>query len=238
MVLENTRHGPELCLGAVAASYPPQCGGVPVTNWDWDAVAGVERAHGSTWGVYEVIGTYNGDSFTLTEPPRPPQRTEGPPETKSNPFATPCPPPPGGWRVVDPTKVSFEAVRAARAAAAAEPDFGGHWVDQRGGSNDPNLAVLNFSFTGDLERHEADLRAIWGGLLCVTLAKRRSADLRIVQNELAQDDTLRLLSVGSGTIDGVVELTVVYDDGSIQARLNDAYGDGVVKVTSALKPIT
>ena len=27
--------GPELCLGAVAESWPPQCGGPPVLGWDW-----------------------------------------------------------------------------------------------------------------------------------------------------------------------------------------------------------
>jgi hypothetical protein len=24
-----------LCLGAMAMSYPPQCGDVPIANWDW-----------------------------------------------------------------------------------------------------------------------------------------------------------------------------------------------------------
>src|SRR5690349_6784511 len=30
----------ELCLGAVAESYPPQCSGLPITNWSWDGVEG------------------------------------------------------------------------------------------------------------------------------------------------------------------------------------------------------
>jgi hypothetical protein len=26
---------PELCLGDVALSYPPQCSGIPLKGWDW-----------------------------------------------------------------------------------------------------------------------------------------------------------------------------------------------------------
>ena len=33
----------ELCLGAVAESYPPQCSGIPLTDWSWDGVDGCER---------------------------------------------------------------------------------------------------------------------------------------------------------------------------------------------------
>src|SRR5688572_3418701 len=36
IVLEDDSHGPELCLGGVALSLPPQCGGVPLANWEWD----------------------------------------------------------------------------------------------------------------------------------------------------------------------------------------------------------
>ena len=32
-VLQNRDHGPELCLGIVLTSFPPQCGGLPITNW-------------------------------------------------------------------------------------------------------------------------------------------------------------------------------------------------------------
>ncbi len=31
----------ELCLGAVADSYPPQCSGIPVANWSWDGTRGL-----------------------------------------------------------------------------------------------------------------------------------------------------------------------------------------------------
>lgn len=63
------RDAAELC-GAVAESYPPQCGGLPVTGWDWGAVEH-EEASGVRWGSYLVTGTFDGKSFVLTEDPVP-----------------------------------------------------------------------------------------------------------------------------------------------------------------------
>lgn len=59
----------ELCLGAIMESYPPQCSGVPITNWTWDGVEGFESSGDVTWGSYAVQGTYDGESFTVTEAP-------------------------------------------------------------------------------------------------------------------------------------------------------------------------
>ena len=63
------RDAAELC-GAVAESYPPQCGGLPVSGWDWDAVEH-DEAEGVRWGSYLVTGTFDGKSFVLTEDPVP-----------------------------------------------------------------------------------------------------------------------------------------------------------------------
>ena len=60
------KHGAMLCLGAMAMSYPPQCGDVPIANWNWDAVEGEEKASGASWGQYHVVGTYDGEIFTVT----------------------------------------------------------------------------------------------------------------------------------------------------------------------------
>jgi hypothetical protein len=59
----------ELCLGAVAESYPPQCGGMPITNWSWDDVEGSETSGDITWGSYAVQGSYDGEAFTVSQPP-------------------------------------------------------------------------------------------------------------------------------------------------------------------------
>ncbi|RIJ50965.1 hypothetical protein DZG00_10660 [Clavibacter lycopersici] len=63
--------GAELCLGGVGESLPPVCGGPRIEGWDWAGVEGEESVSGSTWGDYEVFGTWDGTTFTLTRTPEP-----------------------------------------------------------------------------------------------------------------------------------------------------------------------
>ncbi len=65
----DTGNGAQLCLGPVAESYPPQCSGIPLEGWSWDDVDGSDSANGTTWGAYAVQGTYDGEVFTVTQPP-------------------------------------------------------------------------------------------------------------------------------------------------------------------------
>lgn len=70
-VLQVEEEPAQLCLGAVAESYPPQCSGPEVVGWDWEAVDLEETASGVTWGTYAVTGTWDGTALTITEPPVP-----------------------------------------------------------------------------------------------------------------------------------------------------------------------
>jgi hypothetical protein len=65
-VLQEGDGPPELCLGMVLDSYPPQCGGLEIAGWDWDAVE-AESAQDTTWGSYEVEGSWDGETFRVTE---------------------------------------------------------------------------------------------------------------------------------------------------------------------------
>lgn len=59
---------PELCLGPVAESYPPQCGGPELVGWDWAAQQGVFEKQGATrWGQFAVTGTWDGERLTVTD---------------------------------------------------------------------------------------------------------------------------------------------------------------------------
>ncbi|WP_203138724.1 hypothetical protein [Microbacterium sp. JZ31] len=58
-----------LCIGPIAQSYPPQCAGIPLEGWDWDAAEGEETAADSTWGAYAVTGTFDGETIAVTAPP-------------------------------------------------------------------------------------------------------------------------------------------------------------------------
>lgn len=58
---------PELCLGPVAESYPPQCGGPPLAGWSWKAQRGAFDQEGDIrWGQFAVTGTFDGTTFTVT----------------------------------------------------------------------------------------------------------------------------------------------------------------------------
>ncbi|NED95482.1 hypothetical protein G1H11_09165 [Phytoactinopolyspora alkaliphila] len=250
-VMETAETGPQLCLGGVAESYPPQCGGPDISNWSWDEVDPdtYESASGSTWGVYVVTGRYDGETFELTEPASSAMYTTPPPVDHQEPdFSSPCEPPAGGWAVVDPEKTNDDALQEALQLAAEQPDYAGAWVDQsinpaseaesdleaEEAMNDPSLLVLNVQFTGDLERHEAELREVWGGALCVSEAEHTEAELRAIQDELV--DIPGFLGAGVDTSGGVVTLQVEIDDG-LQQRLDEQYGEGIVRVTAALTPV-
>jgi hypothetical protein len=59
----------ELCLGAVAESYPPQCDGIALNGWSWDGVDGSESSGSVRWGAYALTGTFDGTALTPTRTP-------------------------------------------------------------------------------------------------------------------------------------------------------------------------
>jgi hypothetical protein len=78
-VLQEGDGPPELCLGMVLDSYPPQCGGLEIAGWDWDAVE-AESARDTTWGSYEVEGSWDGETFRVSEATGAPAKWPTPPE--------------------------------------------------------------------------------------------------------------------------------------------------------------
>jgi hypothetical protein len=229
-VLENADHGPQLC-SMVMDSYPPQCGGPDISGWNWDEAPDAESANGVTWGSYSVTGTWDGTTFTLTEPPLAGAATSPMvPDDALPDFSPPCEPPAGGWAVIDPATATEAGQAAIGTYTEAQPDWAGTWIDQ---SIQP--AVLTVLFTGDLERHEAALRQVWGGPLCVSEAERSMQELTAIQEELA-GSVANLNHVGPEYTRNVVELGVFVDDG-LQEQLDEQYGAGVVRVTAALRPV-
>lgn len=237
MVLEGPGGGPELCRN-VHDSYPPQCWGLPLVGWDWGAVEGEESVSGVTWGDYEITATWDGERLTLTEPPGP--ADPGPPDEVD--FSSPCPEPPGGWAVVDPATTTQETLSAALDAARVRPDYAGSWLDQpiRGPqpTNDPTDLVLNVKVTGDTAAAERDLRAIWGGALCVSPAERTYAELQAIQAEIgATSEEILMTSSGVRVTDNTLGVEVMLDHQGLQATYDERYGPGVVVVRAWLQPV-
>lgn len=246
-VLESPDHGPQLCAGTLD-SYPPQCGGPDIIGWDWDVVAEKESASGTTWGTYTVVGTWDGEALTLTltEAPSEPVWPE-PPDDRDR-FASPCPEPAAGWQVVDPATATDAALQDAIEHAKAQPDVGGVWLDQSINTaagrepvdelamNDPGRLILNVTFTGDLERHEEELRQRWGGALCVSEAAASRADLEVIRREV-EDEVGEAMTYSSiDEVRGRIEIGVHVDEG-LQDWFDERYGEGVVLVGGILRPV-
>ena len=245
-VLEKDGGGAMLCLGGVATSLPPQCGGPVITNWDWTDVADADSRAGTTWGEYVVVGTYDGTTFTLTREPMTREEYDGPPLATDDEqdLTTPCPEPSGGWGPVEPGRATDITLETTVGAAHALPGFADLWLDQspndadpqRDGEaamNDPTRLVLNVRVTEDVAGAERRLRETWGGALCVSRAVRTAAELRSIQSELnEQVQGLLWSSFGRDTVD----VSVVHDDGSLQQEVDERYGAGVVRVSSVLRP--
>ncbi|WP_439937001.1 hypothetical protein ACS3YM_13785 [Nocardia sp. N13] len=212
--------GPEMCLGAVAESYPPQCGGPELDGFDFGDV-GAESAAGVTWGSYALIGTFDGTTFTVTDStpaalydPMAEEPVDGLEAACSVPGGS------GGGRT------SPEDMDATLAAASALPGYATAWL-----TGD----TINVAVTEDATGAEATLRETWDGGLCVTTVERTDADLNAINQELQAALGEQLLTSGSFAPDSL-DAQVVFDDGSIQDWADATYGDGLVTITSALVP--
>jgi hypothetical protein len=236
-VLDDGEQGPKLCLGAMLLSLPPRCGDVPIANWDWEAVDGERSLSGTTWGDYHVVGTFDGEIFTAVstgayrEPP--------PPDPV---YESPCPEPAGGW-VADPDRHTQEHDGGARAYARSQPDYVISFVDHVDDDlQEFSPVVFVAIFTGDRERHEAEIRKVWDGPLCVVeLDTATDRELRRIRREAESAlPELGLTMVGSwtGGVPPRVEIDVLADPGGAgQAALDARFGAGVVRLAPALTPV-
>lgn len=241
-VLQSAEHGPQFCH-AVQTSLPPGCGGPAVAGWDWDTVKS-ESAGGSRWGSYVLVGTFDGKTFTLTEPAVVDDGSIKRPTPRIPELITPCPEPSGGWRPVDPAKATNPAYEATTVRAEAENGFGGLWIDQQylddktaetEAANDPARFILNVTTTGDVAALERKLREIWGGSLCVSKAARTEAQLLTVQAALT--DVPGMVSNGPDITSGqlVVDLRVATTE--LQRELDERFENGTVRLQGAMAPI-
>lgn len=243
--------GPELCMGAILTSYPPQCGGPALIGWDWEDVAGdFTDEMGVRWGEFVVTGTFDAerDEFTVADVRAATEHDWPQPDgAPTDMFATPCLEPGGGWVVADATRTTVETMDAVFERARSLPGYAAGWVDQsrnpaHGDPDTPDIeltftdplhTVVNVSVTEDPQGAEAALREVWGGMLCVSEASRSEAELQAIAEEIRGDG---LLGSNADGLSGVVNVEVVYDDGALQRSLDEEYGSGVVVVSSQLVP--
>lgn len=154
-VLQAGDAAPQLCLGAIAESYPPQCSGIELIGWDWDSADGQETASDVTWGTYAVWGNWDGTALTVTSQIQ--------------------------LALYDPLPIPDPFTDPANA----------------GTSTDEELADIQATITDDAP---TEVLSSW------------------IEN-------------------GCLFVQVLSDDGSVQDWANQTYGENVVQVRSALKPV-
>jgi hypothetical protein len=216
-----------LCGGVVLTSLPPAgCGGPKVRNLDPMTVSGAERFPNGTITTPSVrlVGTWDGDALTVTEPPVPAQPTSRAPETIPGPS---CPEPAGGWPF---DRVSQEGWSRVQEYAARQPDAGVPRVDS-------SQRILTVPFTGELDRHRADIAKLYEGPVCVELARRSTQELKDVFERVQADLKKRGLEMltgdGGGSARDYVEIQVVAVTDEEKHEIESSY-DGMLRLSSFL----
>jgi hypothetical protein len=244
-VLQRSPNPPELCVGGVLTSRPPQCSGATIVGLDWATVPGAETVAGVTWGEYHVVGTYDDASytFTLTQPLT--SATQHPQPVSAHKFDAPCSAPPGGWGIVNKSKVTLADYQAMTATVPTEPGYAGMWLD----SSTPvdgrvvplTNQVITFAFTGNLAEHRSQIAAMWGGPICVIQHTRSRAQLdsiaQRVQGPISSELGLRVVS--GAVVDDVantVTIDVMIAPPGAQHELDKRVGVGVVRLHQVLTP--
>ncbi len=230
MVLDSG-DGPELCLGPIALTLPPDCTGPPVDGWTWPE-KGTRRTGSVAWGDFFVVGTWDGERLTFEKVVTEEQASASLPPTEVVPdLGTPCPEPAGGWGAVDARRSTSDDQQQVLQLAGTLPGYVELWVDDRGSSSqDPSTTVVDVEVTHDVAGAERRIRTVWGGPLCVFLGARTQQEVRRVQRHITGEPGV----VSSGSSRGVLTVELVWDDGTRRRGYDTRYGVGLVTVTSAL----
>ncbi len=145
---------------------------------------------------------------------------------------------------VDPSMTGENDRIAAARAAEDISAFAGVWIsylEQPIDYEAPDDYIVTIAFTGDPSAHEAAIREVWGGPLCLTSMQHTFAELRRAQRDLGEGGARQLgLEMTWSDVDVManrVELGVVVFDPALQSALDEEYGAGAVHVEPALRPV-
>jgi hypothetical protein len=152
----------------------------------------------------------------------------------------PCDEPAGGWVSPDPARTTDDDRVAAMRVAEDAPDSAGFWIDEGGGEG--GVTVIVAAFTGDPAAHEADLRAAWGGPICLVRHDRTQAELSRIQRELSDPAVAEQLGIettwsATDVLENHVEQGVIVATDEARAAVVARYGEGAVELVPALVPV-
>ncbi|WP_404386573.1 hypothetical protein LL946_08370 [Knoellia locipacati] len=235
----------ELCVGGVAESYPPQCGGPRLDgDVDWEALR-PQRASGVTWteGAVWVVGRYSpatgrpgsaGGTVTLTRPVSltPPAGVTLPSESPVT-FPQLCDDPYAGGGRRGAGSPEEQAQLSERLTAL--DGYVGSWVSD-------GSSMFNVLVTRDAAAARAELRRVWPGGLCVEQRDLPTeADVRAAQDALATR-VPGLLGSGGDAMNGRLDVQVTVLDAPtrdlILTTVRPWLSERDVRIMSAFQPLS
>lgn len=239
-VLQEGDEPAQLC-NEVQQSLPPACSGIELESWDWDDVN--HESEGDTrWGDFTVVGTYDGEIFSLTEEPREDEVGLPVEEDDGVTFTTPCPEPGDGWEPENLDLATDEALEEAMEVASERPEFAGKWIDQddttvEEDANDPETLIFNVRATENIDEIGDELREVWGGNLCVSEADYTYEELSDIQSNLEAELGDEFNNLGINEVENHVEAHVDVVSTEAQANFDEQYGEGAVNFEAWLEPV-
>ena len=235
-VLETKDSGPMLCVGAIASSYPPQCSGPAITNWDWSTVESNSANHVRWAEDVELVGRFSADGarFTMTEPIRQLGRPTSSDADVDAMFSTPCPEPEGGWNspaiAAQPTPSSLPPQAPDITGLLQQlAGYGGSWWDDE-------VGVYNVRIAGgsDAEADAAtELAERYNGPVCIIPTPHTEAALRAIQQEIGESysgapwNFLSGVGVMTNARTAAVTVILAAPMPGLEAALAERYGDAV-----------
>lgn len=252
MVMQSSPDAePELCVGGVAASYPPQCGGPVLAGaFSWDDVeteqaSGVRWTNDGYWAVGHLDRSGEGTgTFTLSRPLSvdPPEGFT-PPAYEDVGFPQLCEDPTADVPDVDQAARTEggdgEAEQQALIETAEQLDgYVTMWTSDGG----PTMNVV-LNRDGDLEAARAELRHVFSGPLCLEQRDLPSEqDVQAAQEALGQRwDELGLLGSGGGGVTGLLDVDVMVADRETVEAIHEAVSEWLtpeqVTISSTFRPL-
>ncbi|HKJ11317.1 MAG TPA: hypothetical protein VJ976_02890 [Ornithinimicrobium sp.] len=229
---------PVICFGPVAEAYPPECDGPLILGVDWEEMPNEHQAQNVRWGEARVVGTYDGQAFTLNRPPMPPTFPVEPDGGIGlDPYAQLCADPyvDGGVAWDGASEEAQAAHREAARLLEAESGYVSSYVSQ--GESVLNVLVVPGT---DLVALRSELRGVWSGGLCL---QSRSAPPRdavySAMDALGRASLPEIFSWSAAPEGGLNVNVLLADDDTVNAvhQVVSAYVDpGGVHINGALVP--
>lgn len=149
----------------------------------------------------------------------------------------PCTRPEDGW-IADPAKTDETDFAATMARARDLDTYAGAWteyIDQEElpgeghPSTEPRNAIVIAAYTGDPAAHEAELRELWGGGLCLVEAEHTHEELHEVRDALTDE----FPAINYAVVDepeNVVSAMASEITPELRAAIDERFGAGIIRL--------